>query len=75
MCIGTAFATVALRLTLARILQRAWPVLPRGSRVDYAVRGPAMGPSKGLRLALARPGSLARSARVRGTITELVDFP
>lgn len=74
MCIGTAFATVALRLTLARILQRTWPVLPRGSRVDYAVRGPAMGPKGGLRLALARMGTRARAAPVRGNINELVDL-
>jgi cytochrome P450 len=73
-CIGASFAGVALRLTLARILQVVRPVLPARSRVDYEVRGPAMGPRGGLRLELAPPGSRARSARVKGTITELVDF-
>lgn len=74
MCIGAAFATVALRLTLARILQKARPVLPPNPRVDYVVRGPAMGPKGGLRLRLAAPGSRGRVERVRGNINELVDF-
>ncbi|MFT3768796.1 MAG: cytochrome P450 [Minicystis sp.] len=75
MCIGAAFATVSLRLSLARVLQRVRPVLPEGARVDYAVRGPAMGPKGGLPLTLVPAGSRARSGRVRGNVHTLVDFP
>lgn len=76
MCIGASFATLALRLMLARILQSVRPSLPSGARVDYAVRGPAMGPKGGLRLRLETP---ARSSpplieRPRGTITRLVEI-
>lgn len=73
-CLGASFASVALRLALASILQRARPVLPSGARVDYMIRGPAMCPKGGLRMRLLRPGSRAPRPRVRGTITTLVDF-
>ncbi|MFO0756084.1 MAG: cytochrome P450 [Byssovorax sp.] len=74
MCIGASFATVALRLALARILQRVRPVVPEGARVDYAVRGPAMGPKGGLRLTLLPAGSPGRKTRPRGNVNALVDL-
>lgn len=74
MCIGVSFATVALRLMLARVLQSVRPVLPAGARVDYAVRGPAMGPKGGLRLELRAAGSAGRRGRPSGTINTLVDM-
>jgi cytochrome P450 len=73
-CIGAQFATVALRLTLARILQRVRPVVPEGARVDYAVRGPAMGPKGGLRLELRPAGAPGRRARPQGNLRTLVDL-
>lgn len=73
-CIGATFATVALRLALARILQTIRPIVPDGARVDYAVRGPAMGPKGGLRLELRAAGSPGRRARPRGTVNDLVDL-
>ena len=74
MCLGATFAAQALRLVLARILQRLRPVVPPGTRVDYAVRGPALGPKGGLRLELSPAGSRGRSARVTGAINDLVDL-
>lgn len=74
MCIGASFATVALRLTLARILQRVRPALPAGARVDYAVRGPAMGPKGGLRVELLPAGAAGRRGRPQGSINALVDL-
>lgn len=79
MCIGSSFATLALRLTLARILQSVRPVLPARARVDYALRGPALGPKNGLRLELhppaQRPSQRGRAARPSGTIRMLIDLP
>jgi cytochrome P450 len=75
MCIGSSFATLALRLTLARILQRVRPALPARARVDYALRGPALGPKNGLRLELHPPSSRRRTVeRPSGTIRTLVDL-
>jgi cytochrome P450 len=74
MCIGASFANVALRLTLARILQRVRPVVPSGARIDYAVRGPAMGPKGGLWLELQPAGAPGRRAHPKGNINTLVDL-
>lgn len=73
-CLGMPFASLALRLTLARILQRVRPALSRGARVDYEVRGPALAPKGGLRLELLPAGARARPAEVRGNIRALVDL-
>jgi cytochrome P450 len=73
-CIGASFATMALRLTLARILQRVRPVLPEGRAVDYAMRGPSVGPKGGLQVELRPAGSPGRRARPRGSINKLVDL-
>jgi cytochrome P450 len=77
MCIGASFATLALRLTLARILQSVRPVLPAKVRVDYELRGPSMGPKHGLRLQLRPATQRAREpvARVSGSIRSLIDLP
>jgi cytochrome P450 len=73
-CLGASFAALAVRLTLARILQRVRPALPPGSRVDYAVRGPAVGPKGGLRVELLPAGSKGRKTRPAGTVNKLVDL-
>jgi cytochrome P450 len=76
MCIGAAFATVALRLTLARILQKVRPVVPAGTRVDYSVNGPAMGTKRGLRLELRPAGAKSPSPPpIRGNVHALVELP
>jgi cytochrome P450 len=75
MCIGASFATVALRLTLARILQSVRPVVPPGTRVDYAVNGPAMGTKRGLRLQLLPAGASAPPPPpITGNIHTLVEL-
>jgi cytochrome P450 len=76
MCIGSSFATLALRLTLARILQSVRPALPAGARVDYALQGAAVGPKHGLRLELHPPTQRRRTpVRPSGTIRSLIDLP
>lgn len=76
MCIGASFATLALRLTLARILQSVRPVLPAKARVDYDVRGPSVGPKNGLRLELRAAAQRSRDTVMRpsGTIRDLIDL-
>lgn len=73
-CIGAPFAGLALRITLARVLLHARPAVPPGTRIDYEVRGPALGPKGGLRLSLLPPASRVRAPRVTGSIHALVDL-
>lgn len=75
MCLGAGFATLALRLVLPMILQRALPSLPEGTRVSRKVRGFSLGPKDSLPLTL-RPRDLGPAPRttVRGDIHELVDL-
>lgn len=74
MCLGAAFATLALRLMLPKILQQFSISLPDRARVSHKVRGIALSPKNGLPMTLSRQkgSEPAAAARTRGNIGELV---
>lgn len=75
MCIGAGFSAMVLRLQLAMILQRFRPVLPENTRIDYLVRAANLGAKDPIPLCLIdRRHSIRASARVRGTLCDLVEF-
>lgn len=70
MCIGVGFATLALRLVLAMIVQRFRLTLAQGARISRHVRGPNFGPKHGLPMLLGlQDGRFVRRARAGGTFT------
>lgn len=73
-CIGVEFARLELKLALAAIVQRWWPELVPGARVDCRLRM-TLRPHPGLPLRLRAPGSRIRPARLRGTVNAAVEWP
>ncbi|PRP91265.1 Pentalenene oxygenase [Enhygromyxa salina] len=72
-CLGAGFATNAIRLVLASILQRVRVAIPAGARVDCGVSGIIMSPRGGLRLRVMSPDATLRPPRsVGGSVRELV---
>jgi cytochrome P450 len=74
MCIGPSFATLAMQVSLALLLQRFRPGLIAGTRVDPRVTV-TMSPRGGLPVRLWPAGARAEAVPVRGRIRELVDLP
>jgi cytochrome P450 len=72
-CVGAAFATLELKLTLACLLQRFSPELVPGSRVDCQLRI-TLRPQPGLRMVL-RPVGEGRAVPMQGTVHEAVALP
>ncbi|MFO0629878.1 MAG: cytochrome P450 [Polyangiales bacterium] len=74
LCIGAQFATQAVRLALAAILQRYRFDIAPGCRVDRHVRGITLGPKAGIRLTLRpRDAAPGPGAGIAGDIHALVD--
>ena len=72
-CIGGAFATQVLKISLAMILQRfRFTVVPR-TRVDRIV-AISMNPRHGLPMIMAKKDRNYSVSEVRGQIREMVDF-
>jgi len=74
LCIGFSFANVAMKVVVARILQRFRFALRPGTRIDPWVKV-TMAPRRGLPMALHAPGAKLAPQPVRGRIRELVDLP
>lgn len=75
MCIGAAFAGMALRLMLPMILRRYRLALAPGARVSRLVRGNILGPRYGMPMrVLAQDRRFRKGGPVRGDIAELVDL-
>jgi cytochrome P450 len=73
-CIGGAFATQVLKISLAMILQRfRFTVVPR-TRVDRIV-AISMNPRHGLPMIIAKKDRNYSVSEVGGQIREMVDFP
>ncbi len=72
-CLGSHFALLEMKLALALILQRAWPRLVPGQRIDFELK-PALAPHRGIHVLLERPGQRLRPARVSGQIHDAVDL-
>ena len=76
MCIGASFATVALRVLLALLVQRSRFTLAPLARVSRLVRGITLGPKHGLAMRTdAQERRFAPPGSVRGDIHELVQLP
>ena len=75
-CLGAAYASQAMRLVLAMVLQRYRLTLSPNARVDAQVRANVLRPKAGLPMQIlpARSGS-AHFERARGNITTLVALP
>ncbi|RYE84814.1 MAG: cytochrome P450 [Myxococcales bacterium] len=76
-CIGSAFATIALRTSLAVILQRYTLRVAPGTRVDHKVHGIIMRTKGPLPMRVGRrvEGAVVPHARVQGTVLDLVNIP
>lgn len=74
MCIGAAFATMEIKLVLAKMLQKFRVELPDGARVDPRV-AITMAPSGGLAMRIKKRGDAIRVGKVRGKVRELVRLP
>ncbi len=73
-CIGGAFATQVLKISLAMILQRfRFTVVPR-TRINRIV-AISMNPRHGLPMIIAKKDRNYSVSEVRGQIREMVDFP
>lgn len=70
-CLGAEFALMEMKLTLACLLQRFWPALVPGRRVDCRLRI-TLRPHPGLWVTLCQPGSRLPAPRLRGTIHDAV---
>jgi cytochrome P450 len=73
-CLGHAFATAALKVTLALLLQRWRPTVRPGARVSRWFRQ-AIFPRHGLPVCLRPHDGCFESVRVRGNVHEMVDLP
>jgi cytochrome P450 len=74
LCIGFSFATAALKVVVARILQRFRFALEPGTRIDPWVKV-TLAPRQGLPMTLHAPGAKLAAQPVRGRILDLVDLP
>jgi cytochrome P450 len=74
LCIGFRFADVAMKVVVARILQRFRFSLRPGVRIDPWVKV-TMAPRLGLPMTLCAPGAKLAAQPVRGRIRDLVDLP
>jgi cytochrome P450 len=73
-CIGGAFATQVLKISLAMLLQRfRFTVIP-GTRINRIV-AISMNPRHGLPMIIAKKDRNYSVSEVRGQIREMVDFP
>lgn len=76
MCIGAPFATQAIRILLAMMLQRFRFELAPGTRVDRMVRGITLGPKRGVPMRLRLPeGPPSPAVPLSGDLHELVKLP
>jgi cytochrome P450 len=76
MCIGASFATMALRVLLALLVQRFRFTLAPQARISRLVRGITLGPKHGLPMRIdAQDRRFAPPGPVRGDIHELVQLP
>ncbi|HVE83130.1 MAG TPA: cytochrome P450, partial [Myxococcales bacterium] len=76
MCLGAPFATQAIRVLLAMLLQRFRFEPQPGTRVDRMLRGITLGPKRALPRKIRLPeGPPAPATPVGGDIHELVSLP
>jgi len=73
-CIGGAFATQVLKISLAMILQRFRFTVVPGTRINRIV-AISMNPRHGLPMIIAKKDRNYSVSEVRGQIREMVDFP
>ncbi|MDD9943546.1 MAG: cytochrome P450 [Myxococcales bacterium] len=73
-CIGADFAFLEMQLTLATLLQRAWPSLCPWTQIDARLRV-TLRPHPGLPLVLVRAGSRLPRTTLRGSVTRVVRPP
>jgi cytochrome P450 len=74
MCIGAAFATQLLKISLAMMLKRfRFSVVPR-TRIDHVIRI-TMQPRHGLPMIICKNDRKFAPSEVRGQIREMVTFP
>jgi cytochrome P450 len=73
-CIGGAFATQVLKISLAMILQRFRFTVVPGTRINRAV-AISMNPRHGLPMIIAKKDRNYSVSEVRGQIREMVDLP
>ena len=73
-CIGAAFATQLLKISLAMILQRFRFTVVPGTRIDRVV-AISMNPRHGLPMIVAKKDRNYSVSEVRGQINEMVKFP
>lgn len=73
-CLGAGFATMEMKLVLARLLQRWRPELRPGARIDQGGLMVSQ-PRHGLPVTLARPTGVAPPVTVAGSIGRLLDLP
>jgi cytochrome P450 len=73
-CIGGAFATQVLKISLAMILQRFRFTVVPGTRINRIV-AISMNPRHGLPMIMAKKDRNYSISVVRGQIREMVDFP
>jgi cytochrome P450 len=74
MCIGAAFATMEIKIVLAKMLQRFRVELPDGARVDPRV-AITMAPRGGLAMRIRKRNEAVRVGKARGKVRELVRLP
>ena len=72
-CIGGAFATQVLKISLAMILQRFRFTVMAGTRINRVV-AISMNPRHGLPMIIAKKDRNYSASEVRGQIREMVDF-
>ncbi len=76
MCIGSSFATMALRVLLALLVQRFRFTLAPEAHISRLVRGITLGPKHGLPMRIdSQDRRFAAPGPVRGDIHELVQLP
>ncbi len=73
-CVGADFALLEMKLVLATLLQRFWPEVAPGQRVDARL-GMVLSPRQGLPVTLRPLGSRLHPARVRGNVHLAVTLP
>jgi len=73
-CVGADFALLEMKLVLATMLQRFWPEVTPGARVDARL-GMVLLPDGALPVTLRPAGSRVPAARVRGNVHRAVTLP
>lgn len=75
MCIGAGFASMAVRIVLAMVLQKFRLAVAPDARISRHVRSSFMAPKYGLPMSVHAPDTqLQRQERIRGDIHELVSW-